>query len=113
MRTLRRRLRFQVPDLPMNDLHETTIILTHFAVGGPFFYPTNTWQELNWEPEYASDDFWLFCNNITNLDASHNTTQTNYALSQYTSGEELGQSGQLRQLHQRLRHPHLRRRTDQ
>jgi hypothetical protein len=58
-----------------------------FPMGGPLNYPTNTWQELNWNPEYGSDDFWLFCTNVTNLDAPENITQVDYALSQYTNGE--------------------------
>ena len=51
-------------------------------------YPTNTWQELNWDtPAQGSDDFWLFCTNVTNLDAPENITQVDYSLSQYTDGE--------------------------
>jgi len=50
-------------------------------------YPTNTWQELNWDPEQGSDDFWLFCTNVTNLDAPKNITSVDYQLSFYTNGE--------------------------
>lgn len=58
-----------------------------FPLGGPMFYPTNTWQELNWNPEYNSEDFWNFCSNITNLDAPENITRIDYSLAQHTNGE--------------------------
>lgn len=58
-----------------------------FPLGGPFNYPTNTWQELNWNPAAGSDDFWLFCTNVTNADAPEDVTSIDYALSKYTSGE--------------------------
>lgn len=44
-------------------------------------------QEFNWSPVYGSDDFWLFCQNVTNPDAPENITQIDYALSEYTNGE--------------------------
>ena len=50
-------------------------------------YPTNTWQELNWNSTYGSDDFFLFCSNVTNADAPENITQVDYALAPYTGGE--------------------------
>lgn len=52
-----------------------------------FFDPTNTWQELNWNSTYGSDDFWLFCENVTNIDAPHNITSVDYELAPYTHGE--------------------------
>ncbi|KAI7160358.1 extracelular serine carboxypeptidase [Hortaea werneckii] len=58
-----------------------------FPLGGPMFYPTNTWQELNWNPEYNSEDFWDFCSNVTNLDAPENITQIDYSLAKHTNGE--------------------------
>lgn len=58
-----------------------------FPLGGPTFYPTNTWQELNWDPAQGSSDVFLFCNNITNADSPHNITQLDYALAPYTNGE--------------------------
>ncbi|KAK3070034.1 hypothetical protein LTR53_011154 [Teratosphaeriaceae sp. CCFEE 6253] len=57
-----------------------------FPLGGPMNYPTNTWQEIIWG-DNGSQDFWLFCTNVTNLDAPENITQVDYALSQYTGGE--------------------------
>ncbi|KAI7195983.1 hypothetical protein KC343_g10178 [Hortaea werneckii] len=56
-------------------------------LGGPMFYPTNTWQGLNWTPEYNSEDFWYFCSNVTNLDAPGKNTQIDYSLAQYTNWE--------------------------
>ncbi|KAF2090941.1 extracelular serine carboxypeptidase-like protein [Saccharata proteae CBS 121410] len=58
-----------------------------FPLGGPMNYPTNTWQELNWDPAYGSDDFWDFCNNVTNIDAPENITSVDYILAPYTHGE--------------------------
>jgi hypothetical protein len=51
------------------------------------FYPTNTWQELNWYPAYSSDDFWYFCRNITDVDAPANVTAVDTVLSKYTNGQ--------------------------
>lgn len=58
-----------------------------FPLGGPMNYPTETWQELNWNPAYGSSDFWYFCHNITNMDAPHNISQIDYELAPYTHGE--------------------------
>jgi hypothetical protein len=51
------------------------------------FYPGNTWQELNWNPAAGSDDFWYFCQNVTNLDAPENVTSVDYSLANYTNNE--------------------------
>ncbi|KAF2774000.1 extracelular serine carboxypeptidase-like protein [Teratosphaeria nubilosa] len=61
-----------------------------WPLGGPFDYPTNTWQELGWDSDLTgsgSDDFWYFTENITNANAPENVTQIDYALSKYTNGE--------------------------
>lgn len=58
-----------------------------FPLGGPMNYPTNTWQELNWNPAYGSDDVFLFCSNITNPSSPENITQLDYALAAYTGGQ--------------------------
>lgn len=50
-------------------------------------YPTYTWQELNWYPAYNHDDFFNFCNNVTNIDAPESVTAVDYALAKYTHGE--------------------------
>lgn len=58
-----------------------------FPLGGPMNYPTNTWQELNWNSTYGSEDFFDFCRNVTDLDAPANNTAIDTALSNYTNGE--------------------------
>ena len=58
-----------------------------FPIGGPMNYPTNTWQELNWNSTYGSQDFFLFCSNVTNLDAPENITAIDTVLSKYSNGE--------------------------
>jgi hypothetical protein len=75
---------FGLEDLKDNRDFAMTIA---FPLGGPMNYPTNTWQELNWNSTYGSDDFWLFCTNVTNVEAPENITQLDYALAQYTGGE--------------------------
>ena len=75
---------FGLGDLKDNRDFAMTIA---FPLGGPMNYPTNTWQELNWDPAYGSDDFWLFCTNVTNADAPENITQLDNALAPYTGGQ--------------------------
>lgn len=58
-----------------------------FPIGGPMNYPTNTWQELNWNPAYGYTDFFDFCRNVTNADASPSTTAIDTALSRYSGGK--------------------------
>jgi hypothetical protein len=58
-----------------------------FPLGGPMNYPTNTWQELNWYPEYNAPDFFYFCSNITATDVSESVAGVDYELANYTSGE--------------------------
>ena len=58
-----------------------------FPLGGPMNYPTNTWQELNWNKADSSDDFWNFCNNITDMDAPKEVNAADGALTQYSNGE--------------------------
>jgi hypothetical protein len=50
-------------------------------------YPTSTWQELNWYPDYNSPDFFEFCNNVTNIDAPANITAVDNILAKYTHGQ--------------------------
>ena len=64
-----------------------------FPIGGPMFYPTNTWQELNWSPLYGAEDFYEFCHNVTNDDAPANITDVDYALANYTGGDALAGLG--------------------
>ena len=56
-------------------------------MGGPFYYPTYTWQELNWDPNYGSYDFWYFCWNVTNANAPESIQKIDYELSSVTKGE--------------------------
>ncbi|KAI4247810.1 MAG: hypothetical protein LQ352_006090 [Teloschistes flavicans] len=58
-----------------------------FPIGGPMNYPTNTWQELNWNSSYGSQDFFHFCSNVTNLDAPANITAVDTLLSNYSDGQ--------------------------
>jgi len=58
-----------------------------FPLGGPMNYPTNTWQELNWNPKVGSPDFFDFCRNVTDLNANKTTIAVDSILSNYTNGE--------------------------
>ena len=58
-----------------------------FPIGGPMNYPTNTWQELNWNSTYGSQDFFHFCSNVTNLDAPEDITMVDTVLSNYSHKE--------------------------
>jgi len=58
-----------------------------FPIGGPFDYPTNTWQELGWTPDSGSEDFFWFCRNVTNLNAPASITAVDHELANYTGGE--------------------------
>ncbi|KAK7026334.1 putative serine protease EDA2 [Favolaschia claudopus] len=56
------------------------------TIANPVFYPTNTWQELNWSPTAGSDDFFLFCDAVT----ANNSTLAGVdsQLSNYTGGKK-------------------------
>lgn len=56
-----------------------------YPVGGPFDYPTATWQELSWINQKTQ--FWSFCGNVTNLDAPEEVTAVDEQLAKYTDGE--------------------------
>ncbi|KAI0518376.1 peptidase S28 [Xylaria bambusicola] len=58
-----------------------------FPIGGPFYYPSNTWQEINWNPQYAHRDFFYFCDNVTNTNAAPETTAVDHALAKHTGGK--------------------------
>jgi hypothetical protein len=70
----------------LNDLRDFAMTIA-FPLGGPMNYPTNTWQELNWYPDYDSPDFYWFCGNVTNDNAPDNITTVDYVLANYTNGE--------------------------
>ena len=50
-------------------------------------YPTNTFQEIYWNPKYGHEDFFDFCRNVTDLNAPENTTAVDNQLANYTNGE--------------------------
>ncbi|KAI1346399.1 peptidase S28 [Xylaria sp. FL0043] len=58
-----------------------------FPIGGPFYYPSNTWQEINWNPNFDHLDFFYFCNNVTDINAAPSTTAVDQALAKYTGGQ--------------------------
>ncbi|KIW00140.1 uncharacterized protein PV09_08318 [Verruconis gallopava] len=70
----------------LEDIRDFAMTIA-FPLGGPMNYPTNTWQELNWYPEYDSEDFFWFCGNVTDDSAPAEIKATDYALSNYTNGE--------------------------
>lgn len=62
-----------------------------YPLGGPFDYPTETWQELIWTDQQAQ--FWEFCTAVTDLDAPANVTAVDTQLAKYSNGtawENLG-----------------------
>lgn len=56
-----------------------------YPVGGPFDYPTDTWQELAWQDQDTT--FWAFCETVTDLDAPANVTAVDAQMAKYTDGE--------------------------
>lgn len=58
-----------------------------FPIGGPFVYPTYSFQEINWNPKYGHEDFFDFCRNVTNVNPPANNTQADYAFAKYTHGQ--------------------------
>jgi hypothetical protein len=57
-----------------------------YPIGGPMFYPTNTWQELNWDPKRSGEDFYAFCSNVTNPAPPESVAQIDNSLAKYTNG---------------------------
>lgn len=55
-----------------------------YPLGGPFDYPTETWQELSWQDQDTT--FWEFCRAVTDLDAPENVTAVDEQLAKYTNG---------------------------
>jgi hypothetical protein len=58
-----------------------------FPIGGPFIYPTYTWQEINWNPDYGHIDFFDFCRNVTDVTPPKNNTKVDNQLAKYTNGQ--------------------------
>jgi hypothetical protein len=71
----------------LSDIRDFAMTIA-FPLGGPMNYPTNTWQELNWYPNYTTTDFFNFCSNVTNIDAPAHITALDSVLSNYTSGRD-------------------------
>jgi hypothetical protein len=69
----------------LSDIRDFAITIA-FPLGGPMNYPTNTWQELNWYPNYTTTDFFNFCSNVANFDAPAHITALDSVLSNYKSG---------------------------
>lgn len=70
----------------LQDLRDFAMTIA-FPIGGPMNYPTNTWQELNWNPQYGSRNFWHFCSNVTNPNPPRNVSSVDTALVKYSDGE--------------------------
>ncbi|KAL9096942.1 MAG: hypothetical protein Q9165_000906 [Trypethelium subeluteriae] len=70
----------------LGDIRDFAMTIA-FPLGGPMNYPTNTWQELNWSPLYGSNDFWNFCNNVSDINAPANITAVDNQLAKYTNGQ--------------------------
>ena len=58
-----------------------------FPIGGPFYYPTYTFQELNWDPKRGHTDFFDFCRNVTALNPPANNTAIDQQFANYTDGQ--------------------------
>ncbi|KAG9231604.1 extracelular serine carboxypeptidase-like protein [Amylocarpus encephaloides] len=58
-----------------------------WPIGGPFNYPIDTWQELNWNPAYSGPEFFEFCGNVTDINAPASITAIDSQLSKYTRGK--------------------------
>lgn len=56
-----------------------------YPLGGPFDYPTETWQELSWQDWDTT--FWDFCAAVTDLDAEEDVTAVDEQMAKYTNGE--------------------------
>ena len=70
----------------LTDIRDFAMTIA-FPLGGPMNYPTNSWQEINWDPADAADDFWYFCENVTNLTPMASIASVDTMLSNYTNGE--------------------------
>jgi hypothetical protein len=81
----RLKLIFGLGSLAIADFAQTIA----FPLGGPFYYPSYSWQEINWNPQYAHPDFFQFCDNVTDVDSPDAAARTKVdnTLSGYTNGE--------------------------
>lgn len=58
-----------------------------FPLGGPGNYPTYSYQEVNWNPEFGSQDFFYFCRNVSDVNPPANNTAADNQLAKYTNNE--------------------------
>lgn len=58
-----------------------------FPLGGPFYYPEYSWQEINWNPQFGHRNFFDFCDNVTDINSPSSTTAVDNALAKYTHGQ--------------------------
>ncbi|KAJ6494321.1 extracelular serine carboxypeptidase-like protein [Mycena sanguinolenta] len=68
----------------LTDLKAIFVIFIPSSPSNPMVYPTSTWQELNWDPNTGSDDFFLFCDAVTSTNSTFSDVDSQ--LSKYTSG---------------------------
>lgn len=71
----------------LSDLRDFAMTIA-FPIGGPLNYPTNTWQETNWYPNYTTTDFFDFYGNVTNINAPAKITEIDSVLSNYKNGQK-------------------------
>ncbi|KAJ7028647.1 extracelular serine carboxypeptidase-like protein, partial [Mycena alexandri] len=67
----------------LQDIRDFALTIA-FPIGNPMDYPTSTWQELNWDPNTGSDDFFLFCDAVTSANSTFSNVDSQ--LSKYTGG---------------------------
>ncbi|KAF7344761.1 Alpha/beta-Hydrolase [Mycena venus] len=67
----------------LQDIRDFALTIA-FPIGNPMFYPTSTWQELNWDPNAGSDDFFVFCDAVTSTNSTFSAVDSQ--LSNYTGG---------------------------
>ncbi|KAF8210001.1 extracelular serine carboxypeptidase [Mycena galopus ATCC 62051] len=67
----------------LQDIRDFALTIA-FPIGNPMFYPTSTWQELNWDPNAGSDDFFVFCDAVTSTNSTFSAVDSQ--LSKYTGG---------------------------
>ncbi|KAJ7215370.1 extracelular serine carboxypeptidase-like protein [Mycena pura] len=72
----------------LQDIRDVALTIARphaqFPIGNPFFYPTNSWQELNWDPNAGSNDFFVFCDAVTSTNSTFSAVDSQ--LSKYTDG---------------------------
>jgi hypothetical protein len=55
--------------------------------GNPVSYDANSYQEIVWNPEFGSQDFFDFCRNVTNVNPPANVAQVDWQLANYTDNQ--------------------------